>query len=157
MRISEIIAEAPAQAVGQAVGKAAYNVGKAAGQGVAMLNKPTVPNPQAAADSAAVRKGIGSGITKWATGKSELDPISKSTAKNVGSDDVLLQSLIDKDAAVDKNSIQRFKQKIPLLRLPYTMDVNSINAALDQALTDKPLDQTQVNTLKTLQQHLKKT
>lgn len=157
MRISEIIAEAPAQAVGQAVGKTAYNVGKAAGQGVAMLNKPTVPNPQAAADSAAVRKGISSGITKWATGKSELDPKAQSTAKNVGSDDVLLQSLIDKDAAVNKNSIQQFKQKIPLLRLPYTMDVNSINAALDQALTDKPLDQTQINTLKTLQQHLKKT
>lgn len=162
MRFSEIISEGPAQAVGQAVGKTAYNVGSAAGKGVAMLNKATAPDPQAAADSAAIKKGISSGLTKWATGKSELsggsdgsDGRSSSAVSNTTTD-ALLTGLIDGDTTVSKPAISNLKTKLPTMRLPWTMDINTLNAALDQALADKPLDQTQINSLKTLQQHLKK-
>lgn len=159
MRFSEIISEGPAQAVGQAVGKTAYNVGSAAGKGVAMLNKATAPDPQAAADSAAIKKGISSGLTKWATGKSELsggsDGRSSSAVSNTTTD-ALLTGLIDGDTTVSKPAISNLKTKLPIMRLPWTMDINTLNAALDQALADKPLDQTQINSLKTLQQHLKK-
>jgi len=159
MRFSEIISEGPAQAVGQAVGKTAYNVGSAAGKGVAMLNKATAPDPQAAADRAAIKKGISSGLTKWATGKSELsggsDGRSSSAVSNTTTD-ALLTGLIDGDTTVSKPAISNLKTKLPTMRLPWTMDINTLNAALDQALADKPLDQTQINSLKTLQQHLKK-
>lgn len=160
MRFSEIISEGPAQAVGQAVGKTAYNVGSAAGKGVAMLNKATAPDPQAAADSAAIKKGISSGLTKWATGKSELSgELSggrSSSAVSNTTTDALLTGLIDGDTTVSKPAISNLKTKLPTMRLPWTMDINTLNAALDQALADKPLDQTQINSLKTLQQHLKK-
>lgn len=159
MRFSEIISEGPAQAVGQAVGKTAYNVGSAAGKGVAMLNKATAPDPQAAADSAAIKKGISSGLTKWATGKSELSGGSDGRSSSVVSNtttDALLTGLIDGDTTVSKPAISNLKTKLPTMRLPWTMDINTLNAALDQALADKPLDQTQINSLKTLQQHLKK-
>ena len=159
MRFSEIISEGPAQAVGQAVGKTAYNVGSAAGKGVAMLNKATAPDPQAAADRAAIKKGISSGLTKWATGKSELsggsDGRSSSAVSNTTTD-ALLTGLIDGDTTVSKPAISNLKTKLPTMRLPWTMDINTLNAALDQALADKSLDQTQINSLKTLQQHLKK-
>ena len=160
MRFSEIISEGPAQAVGQAVGKTAYNVGSAAGKGVAMLNKATAPDPQAAADSAAIKKGISSGLTKWATGKSELSgELSGSRSSSAVSNtttDALLTGLIDGDTTVSKPAISNLKTKLPTMRLPWTIDINTLNAALDQALADKPLDQTQINSLKTLQQHLKK-
>lgn len=156
MRFSEIISEGPAQAVGQSVGKTAYNVGSAAGKGVAMLNKATAPDPQAAADSAAIKKGISSGLTKWATGKSELDNTASKAVRGPGNDQTLLTGLIDGDTTVSKPAISNLKTKLPTMRLPWTMDINTLNAALDQALADKPLDQTQINSLKTLQQHLKK-
>lgn len=158
MRFSEIISEGPAQAVGQAVGKTAYNVGSAAGKGVAMLNKATAPDPQASADRAAIKKGISSGLTKWATGKSELSGGSDGRSNSAGSNttDALLTGLIDGDTTVSKPAISNLKTKLPTMRLPWTMDINTLNAALDQALADKPLDQTQINSLKTLQQHLKK-
>jgi hypothetical protein len=156
MRFSEIISEGPAQAVGQAVGKTAYNVGSAAGKGVAMLNKATAPDPQAAADSAAIKKGIGSGLTKWATGNSELSGSKSNNISTATNNDTLLTGLIDGDTTVSKSAIENFKTKLPTMRLPWTMDINSINAALDQALADKPMDQTQINSLKNLRQHLKK-
>jgi hypothetical protein len=156
MRFSEIISEGPAQAVGQAVGKTAYNVGSAAGKGVAMLNKATAPDPQAAADSAAIKKGISSGLTKWATGNSELSGSKSDNISTATNNDTLLTGLIDGDTTVSKSAIENFKTKLPTMRLPWTMDINSINAALDQALADKPIDQTQINSLKNLRQHLKK-
>jgi hypothetical protein len=156
MRFSEIISEGPAQAVGQAVGKTAYNVGSAAGKGVAMLNKATAPDPQAAADSAAIKKGVSSGLTKWATGKSELSGSKSNNISTATNNDTLLTGLIDGDTTVSKSAIENFKTKLPTMRLPWTMDINSINAALDQALADKPMDQTQINSLKNLRQHLKK-
>jgi hypothetical protein len=156
MRFSEIISEGPAQAVGQAVGKTAYNVGSAAGKGVAMLNKATAPDPQAAADSAAIKKGVSSGLTKWATGKSELSGSKSNNISTATNNDTLLTGLIDGDTTVSKSAIENLKTKLPTMRLPWTMDINSINAALDQALADKPMDQTQINSLKNLRQHLKK-
>jgi hypothetical protein len=156
MRFSEIISEGPAQAVGQAVGKTAYNVGSAAGKGVAMLNKATAPDPQAAADSAAIKKGVSSGLTKWATGNSELSGSKSDNIRTATNNDTLLTGLIDGDTTVSKSAIENFKTKLPTMRLPWTMDINSINAALDQALADKPMDQTQINSLKNLRQHLKK-
>jgi hypothetical protein len=156
MRFSEIISEGPAQAVGQAVGKTAYNVGSAAGKGVAMLNKATAPDPQAAADSAAIKKGVSSGLTKWATGKSELSGSKSNNISTATNNDTLLTGLIDGDTTVSKSAIENLKTKLPTMRLPWTMDINSINAALDQALADKPMDRTQINSLKNLRQHLKK-
>jgi len=156
MRFSEIISEGPAQAVGQTVGKTAYNVGSAAGKGVAMLNKATAPDPQAAADSAAIKKGVSSGLTKWATGKSELSGSKSNNISTATNNDTLLTGLIDGDTTVSKSAIENLKTKLPTMRLPWTMDINSINAALDQALADKPMDQTQINSLKNLRQHLKK-
>lgn len=156
MRFSEIVSEGPAQAVGQAVGKTAYNVGSAAGKGVAMLNKATAPDPQAADDSAAIKKGISSGLTKWATGNSELSGSKSDNISVATNNDTLLTGLIDGDTTVSKSAIENFKTKLPTMRLPWTMDINSINAALDQALADKPMDQTQINSLKNLRQHLKK-
>jgi hypothetical protein len=156
MRFSEIVSEGPAQAVGQAVGKTAYNVGSAAGKGVAMLNKATAPDPQAAADSAAIKKGISSGLTKWATGNSELSGSKSDNISTATNNDTLLTGLIDGDTTVSKSAIENLKTKLPTMRLPWTMDINSINAALDQALADKPMDQTQINSLKNLRQHLKK-
>ena len=156
MRFSEIISEGPAQAVGQAVGKTAYNVGSAAGKGVAMLNKATAPDPQSAADSAAIKKGVSSGLTKWATGNSELSGSKSNNISTATNNDTLLTGLIDGDTTVSKSAIENLKTKLPTMRLPWTMDINSINAALDQALADKPMDQTQINSLKNLRQHLKK-
>ena len=121
-----------------------------------MLNKATAPDPQAAADRAAIKKGISSGLTKWATGKSELSGGRSSSAVSNTTTDALLTGLIDGDTTVSKPAISNLKTKLPTMRLPWTMDINTLNAALDQALADKPLDQTQINSLKTLQQHLKK-
>jgi hypothetical protein len=121
-----------------------------------MLNKATAPDPQAAADSAAIKKGISSGLTKWATGNSELSGSKSDNISTATNNDTLLTGLIDGDTTVSKSAIENFKTKLPTMRLPWTMDINSINAALDQALADKPIDQTQINSLKNLRQHLKK-
>lgn len=144
MKIREIIFEAPAQTVGQAAATASAQT------------PATAPDPQVAADKAARKRGFQSGLTKWATGQSELDSAASTGVKAPGNDQTLLTALIDSDPSASKTAIQNLKAKLPTVRLPWTIDINTLNVALDQALTDKPLDQEQIKSLKNLQQHLKK-
>jgi hypothetical protein len=147
MKINQIIGEAPIAQVGQSVGKAAFNVGKTAGQAVQSV-KPAVAN--AKADAKAIGRGVKSGLWAWGTGQK---PEIKNT-KN--SDAVVLQRIIDNDTSLSAETITQLQNKLPTMKLNWKVDRNTAMTALAQAADNKPLDVTQINSLKVLKQNLEK-
>lgn len=158
MKIRDIVTEAPidtpldkpATAVGKTAGKAAFGAGELAGKAAAKIGSigGKSQDPTKVNYLKAIGKGIGASLKGQDLARDTKPDTTDPTS-----------SLVDKIISgrpISSSAIQSMLDRLPNMKLAWTVDRSAVEQALNKSLKQEQLDFNDINALKALSKSLKK-